>query len=108
MCSHPERNLLAIHGSEHELRAVNILRIALVCVAALSVCVAVVSHDSGRRHSPKALELERVTSFLVQVLRRTDESPGQVQRKIAERFSNQQIYQLAMTCRDWGSKRNSG
>jgi hypothetical protein len=71
-------------------------------VAALSMWAAV-SHDSGRRHSPKALELERVTSFLVQVLQRTEESPGQTQREIAERFSNEQIYQLAMTCRDWAN-----
>lgn len=78
----------------------NIRLIALVCVAALSVW-AVVSHYSGRRHSPKALELERVTSFLGQVLRRAEQRPGQIEREIAERFSNEQIYQLAMTCRDW-------
>ncbi len=73
---------------------------ALAGVAALLVWAAF-GHFYGRRHSPKSLEMERVNSFLVQVLRRADESPGQMQREIAERFSSPQIYQLVMTCRDW-------
>ena len=78
----------------------NVPRTALIGVIALCVAAGV-GHFSGRRHSPKALDLERVNAFLVQVLRRAEESPGQLQREIAERFSNQQIYLPAMTCRDW-------
>jgi hypothetical protein len=79
---------------------VNLSRIALIAMAALSVW-ACFSHFSGRRHSPKSRDLERLTVFLVQVLQRNDKSPGQLQHEIAEKFSDPQIYHLVMTCRDW-------
>ena len=80
-----------------------IRRTVLYCVAALAALSlgACTVPFSGKRNSPKALELERVNAFLVQVLQRKAASPGQLQREMAEKFSSGQIYFLAMTCRTW-------